>query len=215
MDCNFGNSANFVLPGTQKSLAQCPKVRKVLFLPEFCPLECSTGREEWLTDEPAVFLQIRVSSEKPWQNIKLYLLPNKFWSNFSSGHMDFVFDTIVENFCHKSGISSLKIRKDCQTYFFSEKNHFVSNPFSGLMECGVNNSAKNLWPTNQHFFAHCPYVKIFDYCQIFSHEMLDSAGHVECLPRSSSFSFEVSADAKFADLITLADQVSKNMEIFR
>ena len=111
MDCSFGNSANFVLPGTQKILAQCLKVTKVLFLREFCPLECSTGREECLTDEPAVFLQMRVSSEKPSQNIKLYLLPKKFWSNFSSGHMDFVFDTNVENFCHKSGISSFKIKK--------------------------------------------------------------------------------------------------------
>ena len=45
--------------------------------------------------------------------------------------------------------------------------------------------------------------------------MLDSAVHVECLPRSSSFSFEVSADLKFADLITLADPFAKNIEIFR
>ena len=69
MECSFGNSASFVLPETQKILAQCPKVRKVLFLPEFRPLECSTGREECLTDESAVFLQIWVSSEKPTQNI--------------------------------------------------------------------------------------------------------------------------------------------------
>ena len=45
--------------------------------------------------------------------------------------------------------------------------------------------------------------------------MLGSAGHVECLPGSSSFSFEVSADAKFADLITMADPFAKNIEIFR
>ena len=106
MECSFGNSASFVLPETQKILAQCPKVRKVLFLPEFRPLECSTGREECLTDESAVFLQIWVSSEKPTQNIKLYLLPKKYPSKFSFGHMDFNFDTLVENFCHKSGISS-------------------------------------------------------------------------------------------------------------
>ena len=103
---SFGNSASFVLPETQKILSQCPKVRKVLFLPEFRPLECSTGREECLTEESAVFLQIWVSSEKPTQKIKLYLLPKKFLSSFSFGHMDFVFDTLVENFCHKSGISS-------------------------------------------------------------------------------------------------------------
>ena len=111
MESNFGNSARLLWPETRMILSQCPKVRKVLFLPEICPLECSTGREECLTDEPSVFLQIRVSSGKPSQNIKFYLLPKKFWSNFSSGHMDFVFDTNVENFCHKSGISSFKIKK--------------------------------------------------------------------------------------------------------
>ena len=112
MECSFRNSAKFVLPETWNILAQSPKVRKVLFLPEICPLECSTGHEECPTDEPAVFLQIRVSSEKQSQNIKLYLLPKKFLSTSSSGHMDFVFDTFVENFCHKSGISSFKIRKE-------------------------------------------------------------------------------------------------------
>ena len=118
MECSFGNSAKIILPETQNILAQCPKVRKVLFLPEICPLECSTGREEFLTDELAVFLQISVSSGKPLQNIKLYLLPKKMFWIFSSGHMDFVFDTLVENFCRKSGISSFKIRKECQTYIF-------------------------------------------------------------------------------------------------
>ena len=54
MECSFGNSANFVLAETQKILAQCQKVRKVLFLPEFRPLESSTGRVQCLTDEPGV-----------------------------------------------------------------------------------------------------------------------------------------------------------------
>ena len=57
--------------------------------------------------------------------------------------------------------------------------------------------------------------KSFGDCQIFSPEMLGSAGHVKWLPGSSSFSFEISADAKCADLITLADPFSKNIEIFR
>ena len=161
MECSFGNSAKFILPETQKILAQCPKVRKVLFLPEFRPLECSTGREECPTDEPAVFLQIRVSSGKPSQNIKLYLLPKKILSILSSGHMDFVFDTFVENFCLKSGISSLKIRKDSQTFFFGEINLFVSKLFSGHMECGVDNSAKSFSPWNRQLLAHCPKVKKF------------------------------------------------------
>ena len=57
--------------------------------------------------------------------------------------------------------------------------------------------------------------KTFGDCQIFSHEKLGSAGHVECLPGSSSFCFEVSVDAKCADLITLVDPFSKDIEIFR
>ena len=67
----------------------------------------------------------------------------------------FCFWHLCENFCHKSGISSFKIRKECQTCF-SQKNPFFSKLFSGLTECGVNNSAKNLSLTNQLFFAHCP-----------------------------------------------------------
>ena len=134
--------------------------KKGFVSPEFCPLECSTGRVECLTDEPGVFLQIRVSSEKPSQNIKLYLLPKKFLSNFSFGHMDFVLDTLVENFSHKSGISSFKSRKECQTYF-KTKNKFVSKLFSGHMECCVDNSAKNNSPGNRQLLAHCPKIKKF------------------------------------------------------
>ena len=157
MESSFGNCAKLLWPETQNILAQCPEVRKVLFLPEISPLESSTGHEECLTDEPAVFLQIRVSSEKSSQIIKLYLLPKNFLSNFSSGLMDFVFDTFVEYFCHKSGISSFKTRKECQTNFFWKKNPFVSKLFSAEhMECGVGNSAENFLPRNQHFFAHCP-----------------------------------------------------------
>ena len=55
MECSFGNSANLVVPETQNILAHCPKVRTVLFLPEFRPLECSTGHDECLTDEHWVF----------------------------------------------------------------------------------------------------------------------------------------------------------------
>ena len=73
--------------------------------------------------------------------------------------MDF-FDTLVENFCHKSGIS-LKIRKDSQTYFFGEKNPFVSKLFAGHMECGVDNSAKIFSPRNRQLLADCPKFKKF------------------------------------------------------
>ena len=37
MECTFGNPATNILPETQKILAQCPKVRKVLFLQNFVP----------------------------------------------------------------------------------------------------------------------------------------------------------------------------------
>ena len=131
MECSFGNSANFVVPETQNILAHCPKVRKVWFLPEFRPLKCSTGRVECLTDESWVFLQIRFSSEQPSKDIMMYLPSNKCLTKSSSGHVDFVFDTLVENFCHKSGISSFKSRKECQTYFFWKKT-LLSQSFSLL-----------------------------------------------------------------------------------
>ena len=168
MECSFGNSANFVVPETQKILAQSPKVRKVLFLPEFRPLECSTGHEECLTEEPGVFLQIRVSSEKPTQNIKLYFLPKKFWSNLSSGHMDFVFDTIVENFCHKSWISSFKIRKECQTYFFWKKTLF-SRSFSllNIWNAVLRTPLKTFRQQNTVFSLIAHKSKRFGDCQIF------------------------------------------------
>ena len=57
--------------------------------------------------------------------------------------------------------------------------------------------------------------KSFGFCQNYFPEVLRSAGHVESLPGSSKFSFEVFADAKFADLTPLANSFSKNMEVFR
>ena len=129
MESSFGNSAKLFWPETQKILAQCPKARKVLFLPEISPLECSTGRVECLTDEPGVFLQIRISTEKPSKDIKLCLLPKNVSQKGSSGHADFVFDTLVENFRHKSGISSFKLRKECQTDLFFGKKPFCLKTF--------------------------------------------------------------------------------------
>ena len=37
MECSFGNSAEFILPETQKILGQCATIRKVLFLQNFVP----------------------------------------------------------------------------------------------------------------------------------------------------------------------------------
>ena len=156
MECSFGNFANFVVPETQNILAHCPKVRNVLFLPEFRPLECSTGRVECLTDEPWVFFANQIFLRTTIKRHKVVSSSEKVLPKGSSGHVDFVFDTLVENFCHKSGISSFKIRKESQTYFFG-KNPFVSKFFSAEhMECVVNNSAKSISPAKHLFFAHCP-----------------------------------------------------------
>ena len=57
--------------------------------------------------------------------------------------------------------------------------------------------------------------KSFVFCQNYFLELLRSAGHVENLPGSSSYSFEVFADAKVVDLTPLACPFSKNMEVFR
>ena len=83
------------------------------------------------------------------------------------------------------------------------------------MECGVNNSVKTFRQKDIIFLLIAYKSKSFGYWQIFSPEILGSAGHVECLPGSSSFPLEVPADAKFAELITLADPFSKNNECFR
>ena len=109
----------------------------------------------------------------------------------------------------------IKNQKNSQTYFFGEKNPFVSKLFSGHMECGVDNSAKIFSPRNRQLLADCPKVKKFWFVPNYFPEVLFSAGHVESLPGSSSFSFEVFADAKVAYVTTVAFPFSKNMEIFR
>ena len=215
MECSFGNSASFVLPETQKSLAQCPKVRKVLFLLEFRPLECSNGRVESLTDKPWVFLQIRLSSEKPWKDIKLYLPPNKVLPKCSPGHVDSVLDTLVENFCHKSGISSLKIRKDSQTYFLGKKTRLSQSFSLDIWNAVLTTPLKIFRQETGNFSLIAEKSNCFGLCQNYFLEVLRSAGHVENIPGSSSFSFEVFADAKVADLTPLACPFSKIMEVFR
>ena len=153
---------------------------------------------------------------KPSKDIKLYLPPNNVLPKSSSGHVDFVIDTLVVNFCHKSGISSFKSRKECQTYFFWKKTLLSQSFFLlNIWNAVLTTPLKTFRQQNIIFSLIAHKSKSFGDCQIFSPEMLGSAGHVECLPRSSSFSFEVSADAKCADLITLADPFSKNIEIFR
>ena len=188
MGCSFSNSANFVVPETQNILAQCPKVRKVLFLPEFRPLECSTGRVECLTDEPWVFLQIRFSSEQPSKDIRLYLPPNKVlpkkvplvtWILFLTP----LLKTSATNpeFLHSKAEKNVK-------HIFLEKNPFVSKFFSAEhMECGVKTPLKTFRQQNISFSLIAHKSNSFGYCQIFSPEMLRSVGHVEILPGSTSF----------------------------
>ena len=156
MECSFGHSANFVVPENQNILAHCPIVRKVLFLPEFRPLEGSTGRVECLTDEPWVFwksgfLRKTITKYKVLPPSKEFLIKFFLWSHgLCFWHHCWKLLPQIWNFFSQNQ------KRLTNLFFFSEKNPFVSNPFSGLMECGVNNSAKNLSPTNQHFFAHCP-----------------------------------------------------------
>ena len=190
MECSFGISASFVLPETQKILAQCPKVRKVPFLPEFRPKGYSTGRVQCLTDEPGVFFQIRFSSEKPSKDIKLYLPPNKVLPKSSSGHVDFVLDTLVENFCNKSGIYSLKIRKECQTYFFGEKTRLSQRFSLDIWNAVLTTTSKMFRQETSTFSLIAQKSKRFGFCQNYFPEVLHSAVHVESLPGSSSFSLK-------------------------
>ena len=83
------------------------------------------------------------------------------------------------------------------------------------MDCGADNSAKNVAPRNQQLLAHCPKVKKFGLSLNYVLEVLRSAGHVKNLPGSSSFSLEVFADAKVEDLTSMTCPFSKNMEVFR
>ena len=83
------------------------------------------------------------------------------------------------------------------------------------MECGVDNSFKTLHQETGNLSRIAQKSKSFGLCQNFFLEVLLSAGHVESLPGSSSFSFEVFADVKFADLTPLACPFSKNMDVFR
>ena len=162
------------------------------------------------------FLANQSSSGKPSKDIKLYLRPKHVSPKSSSGHVDFVFDTLVENVRHKSGISSFKVRKECQTYLFFGKKTLLSQRFSlDQWNAVLTTPLKTFRQQNIVFSLIAHKSKSFGDCQIFSPEMLGSAGYVECLPGSSSFSIEVSADAKFADLITLVDPFPKNIEIFR
>ena len=167
MESSFGNFAKLLWPETQKILTQCPKVRKVLFLQEIWPAECSTGHEECLTDEHWVFLQIRFSPEKSSKDIRLYLPPNKLLPKSSSGHVDFVFDTLVEN-CHKSGISSFKSRKECQTYFFWKKT-LLSQSFSllNIWNAVSITPLKTFRQKNIIFSLIAHKSKSFGDCQIF------------------------------------------------
>ena len=82
------------------------------------------------------------------------------------------------------------------------------------MECGVNNSAETFRQQNISFSLIAHKSNSFGYCQIFSPEMVGSAGHVDCFPGSTSF-FEVFVDANVVDLTPLADFFSKILKKFR
>ena len=118
MDCSFGNSVKFVLAVTPKDLAQSPKVWKVLFFLENCASENSAGHLEGIPDKIGVFLQIIVSSEKPWQYMKLIFIRKKFFSKCSSGHLKFGFHTLVENVCQHPDFLHSKSAYRVKKFFF-------------------------------------------------------------------------------------------------
>ena len=69
----FGSNLNKSRSEPKKSLKRFVSSRKVL------PSESSAGHLECLTDETGVFLQIKISTEKLWNYIKLNLLPKFFF----------------------------------------------------------------------------------------------------------------------------------------
>ena len=127
----FWHLCRFVSPETRNILAQSPKVWKVLFVLEKCPSESSTWHLECLPDEPGVFLQIEVSSEKPWNYNKLYLLSSSknffktfYWSpRFQFWHPCWKVSPKIRNFY-------IQISKQSQNNVFLSRKSFLTQSVS-------------------------------------------------------------------------------------
>ena len=166
MACNFDISDVFVSPETRNVLAQSPKIWKVLFLPEKCNSESSPGHLECLPDEPGVFLQINVSSEKPWKNIKLYLHPENFFGKSFTGHVDFSFDTLVESICQGLEFLHSKSTNRVKTLFLEET--FCLKVFFWTHGILFWQICKNCFAKKPQLFPLCPKGKKVWFVTTFS-----------------------------------------------
>ena len=203
----FATVQNLFRLKTRNTLARSPDVRKILFLPVLLSIEMfdwTLRTSIWRTRS---FLETQNFLEKkPWKDLKLNLLQKKFkkflWSR------RFRYGTLVETFCQKSG-------NDSQTYFLGEKTRLSQSFSLDIWNAMLTTPLKMFCQETGNFSLSAQNSKSFGLCQNYCLEVLRSAGHVENLPGSSSFSFEPFADAKVADLTPLADQFCKNLEIFR
>ena len=98
------------------------KVGKVLFLLEKCPSESSAWHLGCRPDEPGVFLQFNVSSEKPWKYINLYLHPESIVIELFFQSLKFRFPHSRRKRLPTSGFSSIKISKQSLNYVFFQRN---------------------------------------------------------------------------------------------
>ena len=161
MECSFGNSAIFVLRETRKILAQSTKVRKTLFLPEISPSKCSTGHAECLPDEHGDFLANQIFLRKTMKRSKVVSSSEEsffkmflWWRGFCCWHPSW-------ELLPKIWIFFIQIREKKTSFCFFRKQNFVTKCFSGHMECGVDNSAKEISSRNQQLFAYSLKVKKF------------------------------------------------------
>ena len=130
MECSCGNSVKFVLVVTPKILAQSPKIWKILFLLETCPSEYSAGHLECLPNETGVLLPIKISSQGPWKNINLYLLPKNFFAKSATGHVEFSFDTLVENVRQRLELLYFESANRVRIMFFFRRRSILSQSVS-------------------------------------------------------------------------------------
>ena len=107
-------------------------------------------------------------------------------------------------------------QKKMSNLFFFRKKTLLSQSFSlHIWNAVLTTPLKMFRQETGNFSLIAQKSKIFGFCQNYFLEVLRSTGHVESLPGSSSFSFEVFADAKVADSTPLATSFSENMEVFR
>ena len=162
-------------------------------------------------------MQSRFSSQKPSKDLKVYILPNKVLPKTSS------LVTWILSLTHFLKTSATnaeflhsKSEKKMSNLLFFRKKTLLSQSFSLDMWNAVLKTPLNMFrKETSNFLLNAQKSKTFGLCQIFFLEVLLSAGHVESLPGSSSFSFAVFADVKFVDLTPLACPFSRNMGVFR